>query len=264
MNVFQNLMISRPYKEEKITINEKLLEIYKKRASQRTNTENEILYNIFEELPFFLNLLDSNSNGDLMLKTIVQRIEFRVLKLGDYVYKYKDLISSMCFVIEGKFIVYKPPKKYAFRKSGIYNPNRLKFIDKIVYAFKNYLSAQINKTPDYYVNKGNQYGMQDIKKQKREVLSEVTTNICVIGEISLNEYSLIFEKTEILEKTDVLGLLSSLKIFEKMNNDFLLLFYDKIKKKDIRKKILFVKEEKNLKIFLLLEMVVFNYFLIQM
>ena len=233
MNVFQNLMISRPYKEEKITINEKLLEIYKKRACQRTNTDNEILYNIFEELPFFLNLLDSNSNGDLMLKTIVQRIEFRVLKSGDYVYKYKDLISSMCFVIEGKFIVYKPPKKYAFRKSGIYNPNRLKFIDKIVYAFKNYLSAQINKTPDYYVNKGNQYGMQDIKKQKREVLSEVTTNICVIGEISLNEYSLIFEKTEILEKTDVLGLLSSLKIFEKMNNDFLLLFYDKIKKKKI-------------------------------
>ena len=50
MNVFQNLMISRPYKEEKITINEKLLEIYKKRASQRTNTENEILYNIFEVL----------------------------------------------------------------------------------------------------------------------------------------------------------------------------------------------------------------------
>ena len=236
MNVFQNLMISRPYKEEKITINEKLLEIYKKRACQRTNTDNEILYNIFEELPFFLNLLDSNSNGDLMLKTIVQRIEFRVLKSGDYVYKYKDLISSMCFVIEGKFIVYKPPKKYGFRKSGIYNPNRLKFIDKIVYAFKNYLSAQINKTPDYYVNKGNQYGMQDIKKQKREVLSEVTTNICVIGEISLNEYSLIFEKTEILEKTDVLGLLSSLKIFEKMNNDFLLLFYDKIKKKRYKKK----------------------------
>ena len=121
------------------------------------------------------------------------------------------------------------------KKTQKNNNQRLGFIDKIVYAFKNSLSAQINKTPDFYVNKGNQYGMEDIKKGKREVLSEAITNICVIGEISLNDYFLVFEKTEILEKTDVLDLFRSLKIFEKCHNDFLLLFYDKINKKRYKK-----------------------------
>ena len=235
MNIFKNLNITRPYKEEKIIINKKLLSIYKKPIEQRTNKDNETLYNTFEELPFFLKLLETNLNGDLMLKTIVQRIVFRILKVGDSVYRIRDQISTMCFVIEGKIIVYKPPKKYALKKTQKSNTQRLGFIDKIVYAFKNSLSAQINKTPDFYVNKGNQYGMEDIKKGKREVLSEAITNICVIGEISLNDYFLIFEKTEILEKTDVLDLFRNLKIFEKCNNDFLLLFYDKIIKKRYKK-----------------------------
>ena len=235
MNIFKNLNITRPYKEEKITINKKLLSIYKKPIEQRTNKENEILYNTFEELPFFLKLLETNLNGDLMLKTIVQRIVFRILKVGDPVYRIRDQISTMCFIIEGKIIVFKPPKKYALKKVRKSITQRLGFIDKIVYAFKNSLSAQINKTPDFFINKGNQYGMEDIKKGKREVLSEVVTNICVIGEISLNDYYLVFEKTEILEKTDVLDLFRSLKIFEKCHNDFLLLFYDKIIKKRYKK-----------------------------
>jgi hypothetical protein len=235
MNIFKNLNITRPYKEEKIIINKKLLSIYKKPIEQRTNKDNETLYNTFEELPFFLKLLETNLNGDLMLKTIVQRIVFRILKVGDSVYRIRDQISTMCFVIEGKIIVYKPPKKYALKKTQKSNTQRLGFIDKIVYAFKNSLSAQINKNPDFYVNKGNQYGMEDIKKGKREVLSEAITNICVIGEISLNDYFLIFEKTEILEKTDVLDLFRNLKIFEKCHNDFLLLFYDKIIKKRYKK-----------------------------
>ena len=235
MNIFKNLNITRPYKEEKITINKDLLSIYEKPIEERTNKENEILFNTFEELPFFLKLLETNLNGDLMLKTIVQRIVFRILKVGDSVYRIRDQISTMCFIIEGKIIVYKPPKKYALKKTQKSNTQRLGFIDKIVYAFKNSLSAQINKTPDFYVNKGNQYGMEDIKKGKREVLSEAITNICVIGEISLNDYFLVFEKTEILEKTDVLDLFRSLKIFEKCHNDFLLLFYDKIIKKRYKK-----------------------------
>ena len=57
MNIFKNLNITRPYKEEKITINKDLLSIYEKPIEERTNKENEILFNTFQELPFFFIFL---------------------------------------------------------------------------------------------------------------------------------------------------------------------------------------------------------------
>ena len=231
MSIFKNLHLhlTKAIKYEKATIDKTLKKIYLK--NKRNKKDNEILYNQLQYLPCFKNILSNNINGELMYSNIINRMNIKILKGGEALYRCRENITSMSYILEGKIIVYKKPKEYKFNKKT----HKFRFIDKIVNAFQNDLSGYFNKIPDYYIEKGENYGFNDMKKQKREVLTEAASNLCIVGELNLNDYFVIFEKTEFLEKQDVLLFLGGLKIFENIYFDFFERIYNKITKKTYKK-----------------------------
>lgn len=233
MNVFQNLhlKLTNKIKIEKISIENKLLKrIYF--LKKRTKQDNEILYDELQNYPCFQNIIKNNENGEIMYSNIIKRMEIKIIRGGEPLYRCKEIISSMCFILEGRIIVYKKPKEFKIHKNKLH---QLKFIDKIVNAFQNSLSSHIYKTPDYYISKGEVYGLNDMKKNKREVLSESASTYCIIGELSLNDYIFIFEKTDFLVKQDILNFLGGLKMLENIYFDFLDKIYVKIITKNYKK-----------------------------
>ena len=235
MNIFKNLHLelSKKFDLEKITLNNASLKrIYK--LQKRSKKDNQILYNELQNLPCFQKILKNNENGELMYSNIIKRMEIKIIKGGEPLYRHKENITNMSFILEGRIVVYKKPKEYKIKKNKN-QKNKFRFIDKIVNAFENSLSSHIFKNPDYFVNKGESYGFYDMKKQKREVLTEAASNFCIVGELSLNDYLVIFEKTEFLLKQDILDFLSGLKIFENVDFDFFDNIYNKITKKKYKK-----------------------------
>jgi CRP-like cAMP-binding protein len=235
MNIFKNLHLelSKKFDLEKITLNNASLKrIYK--LQKRSKKDNQILYNELQNLPCFQKILKNNENGELMYSNIIKRMEIKIIKGGEPLYRHKENITNMSFILEGRIVVYKKPKEYKIKKNKN-QKNKFRFIDKIVNAFENSLSSHIFKNPDYFVNKGESYGFYDMKKQKREVLTEAASNLCIVGELNLNDYLVIFEKTEFLEKQDVLLFLGGLKIFENIYFDFFERIYNKITKKTYKK-----------------------------
>ena len=235
MNIFKNLHLelSKKFDLEKITLNNASLKrIYK--LQKRSKKDNQILYNELQNLPCFQKILKNNENGELMYSNIIKRMEIKIIKGGEPLYRHKENITNMSFILEGRIVVYKKPKEYKIKKNKN-QKNKFRFIDKIVNAFENSLSSHIFKNPDYFVNKGESYGFYDMKKQKREVLTEAASNFCIVGELSLNDYMVIFEKTEFLVKQDILDFLSGLKIFENVDFDFFDNIYNKITKKKYKK-----------------------------
>ena len=234
MDIFSNLIIKSKFIEEKIKINPILEKIYLK-SQNRTYKDLNILYDNLKNLKFFQKILSNKKYGELMYRTIIKRMEIKTFEAGEAIYRVKEPISSLFIILEGKIVVYKPPKKYLLRGNKKKGTKRLKFIEKIVWSFKNSISAHVNKEPDYYLFKGDEYGFDDMKKLKREVLTE-TRSFTVIGEISRNDYILIFEKTEFLEKHYILDFLSEMKIFSSyIYGDFLSNLYNIMKKKIIFK-----------------------------
>ena len=232
MNIFKNLRLelSKKFDLEKITLNSSLKRIYK--LQKRNKKDNEILYNELQNLPCFQKILKNNENGELMYSNIIKRMEIKIIKGGEPLYRHRENITNMSFILEGRIVVYKKPKEYKIKKN---KKNKFRFIDKIINALENSLSSHINKIPDYFVNKGESYGFYDMKKQKREVLTESASNFCIVGELSLNDYMIIFEKTEFLVKQDILDFLSRLKIFDNVDFDFFDSIYNKISRKKYRK-----------------------------
>ena len=235
MNIFKNLRLelSKKFDLEKITINNPSLKrIYK--LLKRSKKDNQILYNELHNLPCFQKILKNNENGELMYSNIIKRMEIKIIKGGEPLYRHRENITNMSFILEGRIVVYKKPKEYNIKKSKT-QKNKFRFIDKIVNALENSLSSHVNKNPDYFVNKGESYGFYDMKKQKREVLTEAASNFCVVGELSLNDYMVIFEKTEFLVKQDILDFLNGVKIFENVDFDFFDSIYNKISRRKYKK-----------------------------
>ena len=231
MDIFAKLNIRTNFKEERIEINDELKRIYNKQHKDRTHKDYDILSSNLKNLKFFKKLQQENKYGELMFRTMIRRMEIKQFEPGEPIYRVKEQISSMFIILEGKVVVYKPPKEYKLRQNKKHETKKLRFIEKLVWSFKNSISAQVNKIPDYFLYKGDEYGLNDIKKNKREVLTETRSN-CIIGEISRADYILIFEKTEFLEKNDVLYFLSGMKLFEKYaNSELLSNLYEVIKRK---------------------------------
>ena len=232
MNIFANIKISdNVIEEEYFKINENLLKIYQK--EKRNSIDNEKLYEELKNFSFFQKLLQNNEYGDLMCRSFIEKMKIKVLKYGDIIYRVHQSISSIFLVLEGKAIIYKPPKKYKAKKNNSQN-RRLRFIEKMKLAFQNFLSAQINRVPDYFIGKGKLYGINLLNDVKHKVLVESISN-CVIGELYKSDYLLIFEKTELLEKNDILNFLSNLKVFNDINKKFFKNFYKYIHKKKCKK-----------------------------
>ena len=152
MDIFSNLIIKSKFIEEKIKINPILEKIYLK-SQNRTYKDLNILYDNLKNLKFFQKILSNKKYGELMYRTIIKRMEIKTFEAGEAIYRVKEPISSLFIILEGKIVVYKPPKKYLLRGNKKKGTKRLKFIEKIVWSFKNSISAHVNKEPDYYLLK---------------------------------------------------------------------------------------------------------------
>ena len=213
-----------------LKIDPQMMKIYQKPYKLLTTQEKELCYQTFKNLSFFYKLLIENEDGELMFRTIIKRMTIKILKPGEAIFRAREPISSMIFLLEGKIIVYKSPSRYHLNSE-----TKLNNYDKLVNTFKNVISTEINKVFDRYIEKGEQYGLEDIKKLKREALVETKT-FCVIGELSVSDYILIFEKTKFLEKNDILTFIGKMKMFKSIfNSEALRNIYHIIKKKICKK-----------------------------
>ncbi len=213
-----------------LKIDPQMMKIYQKPYKLLTTQEKELCYQTFKNLSFFYKLLIENEDGELMFRTIIKRMTIKILKPGEAIFRAREPISSMIFLLEGKIIVYKSPSRYHLNSE-----TKLNNYDKLVNTFKNVISTEINKVFDRYIEKGEQYGLEDIKKLKREVTTEAKT-FSVIGELSVSDYILIFEKTKFLEKNDIATFIGKLKMFKSVSNsDAVRNIYHIISKRNCKK-----------------------------
>ena len=215
MDIFKKLNIQSDFVEEKITFNPLLEKIYAKSKKFRSKKDQETLYKELKNLKYFTNLITTNYYGDLMYRSIIERMNIRQYRAGEAIYKARYYITSIIFILEGRVIVYKPYKNYEQKKKE----KNFGFFEKLFNAFQNQLSANINKIPDYYLEKGDEYGISDVKSKNTKWKNTIETRSrVVVGELMISDYKLIFEKTEFLEKVDLNFFLNSLKIFNKFLN----------------------------------------------
>lgn len=196
---------------------------------ERNKHLNEKLCLLFQTYPYFKGLLANNkSYGHLMYYSIIKNLIFKEKKKDEPICKYNEVISSMLILISGTAKVYKPPQKYKKNKSK-------GGLSKFTFLLKNLISAEMCKEVDYIVTEGNVLGNEDITKvSKRPRLIEAKTD-CIIGELPLTDYTLIFERTQLLEKTSITHFLENLKIFSHVKKSFITIFQEMLTKKTYNK-----------------------------
>lgn len=215
--------------EEKLKIDQQMMKIYEKPYKLRTPQEKDLCYQTLKNLSFFSKLLIENEYGELMFRTIIKRMSIKILEPGIPIFKIREPISSMIFVLEGRIIVYKALIQSPLNINN--DEHKINYNDQYIHLNSN----SIEKIFDRYIEKGEQYGLEDIKKLKREALVETKT-FCVIGELSVSDYILIFEKTKFLEKNDILTFIGKMKMFKSIfNSEALRNIYHIIKKKICKK-----------------------------
>ena len=202
---------------DKLNIPEELLEIYKRPPESRTQNNINYLYQECKKLKCFKNLLLSNDKAQLMIREIISRVEFSIINKGKTIYSINEPIINMLYIFEGEIIVYKKQK-----------------VGKNSSPLKRSAFGQISKEIDYVLLKGDEYGKEDIKREKREVQIESKTK-CVIGFLSIQDWILIFEKTNLLEKNDIKDFLTKINIFKDINLIVLNNLCDIIKIKNVSK-----------------------------
>ena len=196
---------------EKLDIPDELLEIYKRPPESRTNNNINYLYQECKKLKCFKKILNNYERGQLMIREIISRVEFGIFHTGKQIYSTNEPIINMLFVFEGEIHIYKRsliPERYPSKK--VVSANK-----RFMGSGKKLLNEQV-KDINYILSKGDEYGREDIKKEKREVQVEANKK-CVIGFLSIQDYILIFEKTILLEKNDIKEFISKLNIFKEIN-----------------------------------------------
>ena len=188
----------------------------------RNKNFNESLCTLFQTYPYFKSLLHDNKKyGHLMFYSIIKNLIFKEYKKGEPICKCNDVISSMLILISGTANVYKPPQKFKKKPS-----QEGEGMTKFKFLLKNLFSAGLTKEFDHCVYQGNVLGLEDISKvKKRPRLIEAKTD-CIVGELPLTDYTLIFERTQLLEKTSISYFLENLKLFKNVKKRFINKFQD--------------------------------------
>ena len=212
-----------------LILNDRFIQLAKKTNLQRLPCDNDYLYFHFITFPYFANIIESNKLGDLMYRYLIKVMNFRLVAPSNPIYKVNEMVTSMFILLEGTAVAYKPPKKYTKKKKE-------KGMSSFKMLFANILSSQIDKEVDYEINAGETYGIKELKTlKKRQCLVEAKT-FCIIAEISKLDYVMIFEKTNFLDKLNVLNFLYHVKIFKACNNNIIVEnLYDIMSKKKCKK-----------------------------
>ena len=188
---------------EKLDVPEELMEIYRRPPESRTQNNINYLYQECKKLKFFKNLILTKNQAQLMIREIISRVEFSVFNKGKIIYSINEPIINMLFVFEGEINVYeKQINKKQIKRELINSPRKMPISQE-----------QNNQKVAYILSKGDKYGDEDIKKEKRETQVDAKTK-CIIGFLSIQDYIFIFEKTNLLEKNDIKEFLMKINIFK--------------------------------------------------
>lgn len=141
-----------------------------------------------------------------MYKTVIRCLEFKTYQPNEPIFKYKEPYNSMLIVIDGSVTIYKPPNglsdKSILKKEKSNTADFLKTMKKLI-------AIQVLKEEDRVMTQGEAYRSNDIKRLKKNPCLVETKSKCIIGLLVLTDYSLIFEKTEFLDRVAINRLLFS-------------------------------------------------------
>ncbi len=177
---------------------------------KRTNIMNEQILFYIQTFDFFQNIIRKEIYGNLMVWSITTHLKFKEYKKGELIWNINDTIKNMYIIIEGTVKIYKnilnkkndKNKEKLISENNLYEPN-IKNINSI--------------KESYYEKKtGNQLGFNQLKNKlsKRLFKAEAKTK-CILGLLSKTDYTLIFERTDVLEKTSILYFLENLNVLQK-------------------------------------------------
>lgn len=205
-------------KESAMIITEKLRLIMKKPKEKRITIDNDFLCLHLMQLSYFASILESSQYGLIMYKTLISCLDFKSYEPNEPMFKYKEQYCSMFIVIDGSISVYKPPKELIDNSILIHHKtNKSNFLNQI----KKYVAVSVLKEIDRVIGQGEAYGAKDIKKLKKHPCLVEAKSKCIIGLLALTDYSLIFEKTQFLERVTINRLLCSIPFFANLNLNML-------------------------------------------
>ena len=247
MNLIKHIITNKAkgkYKE--LGLPEELISIYLKPNNYRTLQDNIYLIQNFEYLECFQNILKKYKEGELMFETIIKKLDFAILDPGRIIYSHNDMILNMFYIFYGSVKVDKT-KKNLFsltrRKKGrksktaivhrkylsLINEEKdfkkLGFAIKLMNALKKSLIKKENDLTnkdfnenEIILSKGDEYGFDEINSYRRKYSVE-TKSTCIVGFLSREDWTYIFERTDVIKRNDMTKFLEGLQIFRNRNND---------------------------------------------
>ena len=161
----------------------------------RDKAINEALCHFFQSFPYFRSLLTLHTNyGHIMYTSLIKGLVFKSYKKGDIIVKENDTVNAMLILVSGTAVTYKSTK-----------------------ALRRCSNAGIRIDVPLEIEKHNTQGCVlspvEITKVKKHPHCIQAKTQCIIGELPLMEYTLIFEKTQLLEKASLSTFIDKLKIF---------------------------------------------------
>ena len=220
---------------------------------KRSREVNERLSFAYQNFPFFSQILSlSPKYGTLMINHIFNNLKIKIYHPGQIIWNLNEIVASMFIVLEGTVIINKTKKisNHQSRRHSHILINNINNINnnnnnniKNINNENNKMSSnkEINKNfikdeKEIEINIGNSLGEEYLKKKihKRSDIA-IAKTLCIIGELSITNYYIIFEKTDVLEKTSINNFLLNLPLFKDVSFSFYEKFQKIYSKKTIKK-----------------------------
>ena len=191
-----------------------------KTLEKRDRKASLLLFNIFEDLPFFKKIKRNHPNQwKLINSNIFSHLIFKEFNPEQIIFNYGEEIPGMYIIIDGKVNIYNINKEYD-KKQNNSDLENIDFHEK--YSF----STQLLR--------GNSIGDECLKYNKKRIffVSSAATK-CVLGYLSKENYEKIFNKPNNIERSILTGYVISLRYFnescfiKKIQNYMFKKFYEK-------------------------------------
>ena len=188
---------------EKLSTNELIEYIVYHPKIKRTQKLNEKLFFDFQKLKYFRNILQKEQYGNLMLWNLTTHLQFKLYEKDDIIWNINDIINSMYIIIEGQVEIINIKKEKLNHK---YN------VSELISLIKNNSN---NNSYKLEKNIGEELGEKELKEKTLKRINKCKAiSKVILGELSNTNYYLIFERTELLEKTSKLNFFENLSLFK--------------------------------------------------
>ena len=187
----------------------------------RDKAINEALCHFFQSFPYFRSLLSTHKTyGHVMYISIIKSLNFKSYKPKDIIVKENDTVNAMIFLITGTTITYKSIRALR-RTSNIHNTR----------------TSSIQFEIEHLNTQGSVLSPLEITKTKKHPHRIQAKTHCITAELPITEYTLIFEKTQFLEKASLITFIENLRIFNSFaqSSNYINEFIDVVNKKRYNK-----------------------------